>query len=73
MPMLRTGKCDLCERIETEKVYGSGWEGWCIIQGIAAKAPEDGVPLTTENTSMMLCPFHKDQVSEFINKLQEEM
>ena len=73
MAMLRTAKCDICDRTETEKVYGSGWEGWAIIQGIAAVEPNKDEPLTTSNTSMMLCPHHKMNVAEFISKLQEEI
>ncbi len=73
MAMLRTAKCDICDRTETENVYGNGWEGWAIIQGIAAIEPDNDKPLTTENTSMMLCPHHKMNVAEFIDKLQEDL
>lgn len=73
MAMLRTASCDICDRTETEKVYGSGWEGWAIIQGIAAVEPDNKTPTTTENTSMMLCPHHKIDVANFIMKLQEEI
>ena len=73
MAMLRTAKCDLCETTQTEKVYGNGWEGWAIIQGIAAVEPDKDKPLTTENTSIMLCPKHKNDVANFIGTLQEEV
>ena len=72
MAMLRTAQCDICGKTKVEKDYGLGWKSWCIIQGIAAHAPDNGEPLTTENTSMMLCEEHKNKVADFITKLQEE-
>lgn len=70
MAMLRTASCDICDEKKTEEVYGSGWEGWAIIQGIAAVAPDDSKPMTTQNTSMMLCEKHKLDVANFIDTLK---
>ena len=42
MAMLRTNKCDVCGKTETEENFGDGWKGWSIINGIAAKKPMAG-------------------------------
>jgi len=71
MSMLRIAKCDVCSTSETEKSYGVGWEDWCIIQGIAAVAPDKRTPTTTENTSMILCPLHKDLLVKYVDSMQK--
>jgi len=73
MAILRVAKCDICDRTEIEETHGAGWVGWAIIQGIASVPPVKDKSLTTENTSMMLCPHHKMDVANFIEGLQEEI
>lgn len=72
MPMLRTNKCDVCGIAETESSYGIGWQGWSILNGIAAEKPKEGEPLTNENMSMTLCPQHTSELADILTKMQEE-
>ncbi len=71
MPMVRTIQCDICEQTESEKEYGQGWPGWAIINGIAAKEPNDTKSLTQENMQFILCPEHTIDTSNFLTDLQD--
>lgn len=72
MAMLRTNKCDVCGKTETEENFGDGWKGWSIINGIAAKKPMAGEKLTHENMNMSLCPEHTKKLADMITIMQEE-
>jgi len=72
MPTLRTNKCDVCGFSQTELDYGTGWKGWSIISGIAAKEPVVGEALTHENMNMALCPKHTLQLTDLLTVMQKE-
>ncbi|MCK5609644.1 hypothetical protein KAR91_47665 [Candidatus Pacearchaeota archaeon] len=72
MAMLRTNKCDVCGKEETETSYGIGWNGWSSISGIAAKEPLAGENLTHENMNMAICPEHTKKLADMITILQKE-
>lgn len=71
--ILRTICCDVCGATYTETDKGSGFPGWAIIQGIAAKEPEEGEPLTDANMSMAMCCKCKERAAEFIDSMQKEV
>ena len=60
MPMLRTFKCDLCDKTETEAEYGEGVNNWGQFNGIIL----DGV------SNPMMCPSHVKQVADVIDKIK---
>lgn len=70
MAIVRMIKCDVCGKTAHEHSYGSGWEGWAIIQGIASIEPKEGESLTQENMTTNLCPGHAQEVAEFITHMQ---
>lgn len=71
MPMLRVIKCTICNIEKQELDMGSGFPGWCIINGIGEKEPEPNKPLTNENMTSYYCPECRSKISEFITNLQE--
>ena len=66
----RTAICDICEFEQEEQRVGTGWQGWSILQGIAAKAPEPGVPLDNVNMETYCCPRCTAALSDFITQMQ---
>lgn len=72
MAIKRIAECDICETLGVEKNPNSGWDGWCIIQGIAMEDPKDE-PLTEKNTQTMLCCDCKEKVSSFLDAMKLEV
>lgn len=68
MSILRTIKCDLCDEQETEKDNGTGWPGWCILQGISLKNPENVETYTYEHFNTTLCPSHTTRLNALITE-----
>jgi len=65
MTILRTITCDLCGKEYTEREVGTGFPGWCVVQGIA----KDNDP-TGQST---FCPTHKERIAELIQELDKEI
>ena len=60
MPIVRTAKCNICGKEEAEAMYGVGWPGWMIVNGIALDGED----------SVLLCPEHTALVATFIDQLK---
>ena len=58
MAMLRTNKCDVCGKEETEKEYASGWKGWGQLHGVVDGQGAEG--------SLTLCPDDLRPVIELL-------
>lgn len=71
MPIQRIVKCDTCGFEEKEKVFGEGWKGWAIINGIAAVQPRVNEPLTEANMKTHMCPKCSEDISKMISTLQK--
>ena len=71
MSILRTIRCDLCGKEETEKDNGAGWKGWAIIQGVSLKNPEDVQTYTFEHFNTTLCPEHTIILTKKITEIED--
>ena len=68
----RKATCDICHVIQAEERIGTGWPNWIIIQGIGAVAPEKDEPIDNKHLEMYICPKHKNQISNYLNRMQIE-
>ena len=68
MSLLRTIKCDLCGATYTEEDNGSGFPGWCIIQGIGLKEKKPDEPFEYGHMNTTLCPEHTTKLTNLITE-----
>ena len=71
MSILRTIKCDLCGATHTEVDNGSGFPGWCIIQGIGLKERKEDDNWEYEHLNTTLCPEHTSHLTALITSQME--
>ena len=60
MSILRTIKCDVCGKEQTEKTPNQGWSGWGALQGV--KMDEIDNP--------NLCPEDLAKIADFIDEVK---
>ena len=67
----RIASCDVCGTTESEHLFGTGWPGWAIVNGIGAVEPTPDEPIANKHTECYLCPVCREKVSNFIDQMQE--
>ena len=63
MSILRTIKCDICGKTQTEENPNEGWAGWGSLQGVKF----DGI----DNPN--LCPEHLEDIADYANEVKHGM
>lgn len=64
MAILRTIRCDVCGRTETEAAPGTGWPGWGHLAGLV----DDSVLIEQPSNQVALCPEDLMAVAGFLNE-----
>lgn len=67
----RKATCDVCGKTEEEKIFGTGWPRWSIVNGVGAVEPDKDKPLENKNLETYLCPEHTQILARFMTDMQE--
>lgn len=67
MSIRRVIKCEGCGTEYREADFGTGFPGWCIIQGVAKEPPPQDRPMRQEDGQSTFCPSCKMLVAEFLD------